>query len=154
MTKYNRPFRVADNRRPSPGYSLLRLQSDESLPPMVPGQFVSVRVDGGRHTFLRRPFSIHDVDADDRALELLVQVVGEGSARIAALQQEELDKIDKEQADDREKEAKKKADAEMAAEKKVADARKKFLEAEKNMRKAIADNRIAQAQKTADAENI
>ncbi len=86
MTKYNRIFRVADNSRPSPGYSLIRLQSDESLPPMVPGQFVSVRVDGGRNTFLRRPFSIHNVDTDDRALELLVQVVGEGSARIATLQ--------------------------------------------------------------------
>ncbi|MBP5612348.1 MAG: dihydroorotate dehydrogenase electron transfer subunit [Bacteroidales bacterium] len=86
MTKYNRIFHVTDNSRPGPGYSLLRLQNDDTLPPMVPGQFVSVRVDGGRRTFLRRPFSIHDVDADNRTLDLLVQVVGEGSARIAALQ--------------------------------------------------------------------
>ena len=41
---------------------LLRLQAEQSLPDMVSGQFVQVRVDGSPGTYLRRPISIHDMD--------------------------------------------------------------------------------------------
>lgn len=76
----------------------------------------------------------------------------EALARIADLQAEELARIDQQEADKRAEDAKKKAAAEEAAEKKVSDARKKYLEAERNLRKSIADERIAQAKKAADAE--
>ena len=66
-------------------------------------------------------------------------------ARIEKLQAEELAKIEMEEAE-------KRADTEMAAEKKVADARREFWEADKSLRKVIADERIAQARKAADAE--
>ena len=67
-------------------YVLLRLTQDEPLPSMFPGQFVEVRVDGGQHTFLRRPISINFVDRDRNELWLLVATVGEGTRWMATLQ--------------------------------------------------------------------
>ena len=63
---------------------LLRLRSEQSLPDIVPGQFVQVRVDGSPSTYLRRPISIHDVDFAKNEIALLVQQVGEGTRHLAA----------------------------------------------------------------------
>ena len=66
-------------------YVLLKLTSNEALPLMCPGQFVEVRVDGSPSTFLRRPISIHFIDAEQNELWLLVAVVGDGTRRMAEL---------------------------------------------------------------------
>lgn len=63
----------------------LKLQSNGALPTILPGQFVEVRVDGSPKTYLRRPISIHDVDAERHCIELLVAKVGEGSTLLTAL---------------------------------------------------------------------
>ncbi len=57
-----------------------------SLPPMKPGQFVEVRVDNAPNTYLRRPISVNWVDEAKNELWLLVQVVGEGTEKLAQLQ--------------------------------------------------------------------
>lgn len=62
---------------------LLRLRAAQTLPDIAPGQFVQVRVDGSPSTYLRRPISIHDVDASQNEIALLVQQVGEGTRRLA-----------------------------------------------------------------------
>ena len=69
---------------------LLRLRSEKALPGISPGQFVQVRVDGSPSTYLRRPISIHDVDFDKHELSLLVQLVGEGTKHLAAVNEGEL----------------------------------------------------------------
>lgn len=63
---------------------LLRLQSEQPLPEIAPGQFVQVRVEGSPSTYLRRPISIHDVDPAQRTVSLLVQMVGEGTLHLGA----------------------------------------------------------------------
>lgn len=63
---------------------LLRLRAETTLPDIVPGQFVQVRVDGSPSTYLRRPISIHDVDFGKNEIILLVQQVGEGTRHLAA----------------------------------------------------------------------
>ena len=63
---------------------LLRLQAEQTLPEILPGQFVQVRVDGSPSTYLRRPISIHDVDFKQNEITLLVQQVGEGTRHLAA----------------------------------------------------------------------
>ena len=68
---------------------LLRLRSEKALPEIFPGQFVQVRVDGSPSTYLRRPISIHDVDFDKHELSLLVQLVGEGTKHLAAVNEGE-----------------------------------------------------------------
>lgn len=65
--------------------SWLKLHSESDLPAILPGQFVEVRVDGSPKTYLRRPISIHDVDAENRCIELLVAKVGEGSTTLTML---------------------------------------------------------------------
>ena len=66
-------------------YALLRLTHENPLPPMLPGQFVEVRVDGSPGTFLRRPISINYVDEANNELWLLVATVGDGTRRLARL---------------------------------------------------------------------
>ena len=66
--------------------TLLRLRAGQALPETVPGQFAQVRVDGSPSTYLRRPISLHDVRAQQREIDLLVQQVGEGTRHLAKAQ--------------------------------------------------------------------
>jgi dihydroorotate dehydrogenase electron transfer subunit len=89
MKKFILDLTVKENRRLSDQYSLLILTSFEKLPEILPGQFAEVRVDGSSTTFLRRPFSIHYVDYELNELWLLIQVIGEGTKRLAELKDKE-----------------------------------------------------------------
>ena len=64
---------------------VLRHSHLSPMPPVAPGQFVEVRVDGEPGVMLRRPISVHDVDPDAGTLSLLVQVVGKGTRRLSQL---------------------------------------------------------------------
>lgn len=48
----------------------------------IPGQFVHIRAGAGEIPILRRPYSLYDADQD--TIDLLIAVVGRGSAAIAA----------------------------------------------------------------------
>jgi dihydroorotate dehydrogenase electron transfer subunit len=56
------------------------------MQPVAPGQFVEVLVEGSREVMLRRPISVHDVDEEAGTMTLLVQVVGNGTRKLAELQ--------------------------------------------------------------------
>lgn len=64
---------------------LLTLTASQQMPDMLPGQFVEVRIDNAPDVFLRRPISIHFFDPQKNLLYLMVQVVGKGTKRMAAL---------------------------------------------------------------------
>ena len=83
MKKYMLDMKVTENSRLHKNYCLLKLTSDEALPDMQPGQFVEVRVDNSPTTFLRRPISINYVDKATNELWLLIQLVGDGTRRMA-----------------------------------------------------------------------
>lgn len=85
MKKLVLDLNIKENRRLSDQYVLLVLNSDGKLPEMLPGQFVEVRVDGASTVFLRRAISIHFIDYLTNELSLLIQVVGEGTKRLAEL---------------------------------------------------------------------
>lgn len=61
--------------------SLLTLApaSGNELPEMLPGQFVNIRIDESKNTFLRRPISICDVNRVANELILYVKDAGEGT---------------------------------------------------------------------------
>lgn len=59
------------------------------LPPMMPGQFAQLRVDGSKETFLRRPISINFVDTKLNQIWFLVQLVGAGSRALGRLREGE-----------------------------------------------------------------
>lgn len=65
---------------------LLKLHDDaNSMPEVVAGQFVEVKVENSQKTFLRRPISINFVDYKENDLWLLVAVVGDGTKHISEL---------------------------------------------------------------------
>jgi len=84
MKKYEIDLQIRENLSLNSNYCLLKLTSDERLPEMKPGQFVEILVDGSPHTFLRRPISIHLVDKEANELWLLIQLVGDGTRRMAS----------------------------------------------------------------------
>lgn len=86
MKKYMLDLVVTAAEHVGPRHTLLRLTHSETLPPMQPGQFIEVRVDGSPTTFLRRPISINYVDKAANELWLLVAAVGEGTRHLASLQ--------------------------------------------------------------------
>ena len=84
MKKYLLDMKVTENVRLHSNYCLLKLTASTALPEMLPGQFVEVRVEGSPTTFLRRPISINYVDKERNELWLLVQMIGDGTRRMAA----------------------------------------------------------------------
>lgn len=85
MKKFMLDLVLKENLILSNQHVLLKLTSPDKLPEILPGQFAEVRVDGSSTTFLRRPLSIHFVDYDTNELWLLIQVIGEGTKRLASL---------------------------------------------------------------------
>ena len=83
MKKYMLNMKVTGNDRLHANYCLLRLTADQILPEMQPGQFVQVHVENSPTTFLRRPISINYVDREKNELWLLVQLVGDGTRKMA-----------------------------------------------------------------------
>lgn len=57
----------------------LTLQSEIVLPIINPGQFVNVEISKSPEIFLRRPFSVLDVDHKNKTFSLLVKILGRGS---------------------------------------------------------------------------
>lgn len=76
-------MKVTENSRLHKNYCLLKLTSTDDLPEMLPGQFVEVRVENSPTTFLRRPISINFVDQAKNELWLLIQLVGDGTRKMA-----------------------------------------------------------------------
>lgn len=76
-------FRIIERQQLGDQYFRLVLKHDGKMQPVVPGQFVEVLVEGSRDVMLRRPISVHDVS--DNTLTLLIQIVGNGTRRLAEL---------------------------------------------------------------------
>lgn len=83
MKKYMLDMKVTENSRLHKNYCLLKLTSDTALPEMIPGQFVEVLVDNSPTTFLRRPLSINYIDKATNEMWLLIQLIGDGTRRMA-----------------------------------------------------------------------
>lgn len=58
---------------------LLELQAKHKLSEIRPGQFVNILIKNSPATFLRRPFSIHDIDYSTNSITILIKTVGEGT---------------------------------------------------------------------------
>jgi dihydroorotate dehydrogenase electron transfer subunit len=67
-----------------PGVWLLRLHSPRIAAAGLPGQFVHIQCADGTDPLLRRPFSFCDIDTASGTYDLLFNVVGRGTAILAA----------------------------------------------------------------------
>lgn len=77
-------FTVKENQHLNADTFVLVLHSPE-LPEIKAGQFVNVKVEGSTSTFLRRPISVHNVNAENGLLYLLIKVAGNGTAKLSSL---------------------------------------------------------------------
>ena len=66
---------------------LLVMTDDKPLPACKPGQFAELRIDDTQGIILRRPISIHYIDVEKNEIGFLIQVVGEGTAKLAAVKE-------------------------------------------------------------------
>ena len=82
-----RDFTICSNTRLNDRNHLIKVTpvDNSPLPEMFPGQFVQILVSNSPHVFLRRPISINFVDEKQHEIWLLIQRVGEGTDKIAAL---------------------------------------------------------------------
>ncbi len=85
MAKRVEYFTVKNNTRLNSDIFILELTTAEQLPELKPGQFAQLKVEGSPDTFLRRPFSIHDVDYASNSIKMLIQIAGSGTRRLSRL---------------------------------------------------------------------
>jgi len=69
---------------------LVEIQSSKQLPVIQPGNFAEVRVDHSNEVFLRRPFSIYDVDYQNNTLTFYIKIIGKGTRVLSNLAEGDL----------------------------------------------------------------
>ncbi len=80
-------FDLISNKKLTGDYFILDLSSKSKLAEIFPGQFVQLRVDNDRNTFLRRPISVFDVDYEKNVISLLIKKVGAGTRAMSRLEE-------------------------------------------------------------------
>ncbi len=68
---------------------LIKLSSSAPLPVLKPGQFVNIEIKNTSEIFLRRPFSVFDVDYEQNTMSLIVKVLGRGSKKLTEIKEGE-----------------------------------------------------------------
>ncbi|WP_372772326.1 dihydroorotate dehydrogenase electron transfer subunit [Mangrovibacterium sp.] len=79
MKKTIQELLLVENKKLNHDNFRLVLQAENELPPIFPGQFVNVEIKKATEIFLRRPFSVLDVDPEKKQFSLLVKILGRGS---------------------------------------------------------------------------
>jgi len=82
-------FIVVENKALNSTNYLIQLASTEPLPEITPGQFVNVEIKNSNEIFLRRPFSIFDVDYTKNTISLIVKILGRGSKKLTQISKDE-----------------------------------------------------------------
>jgi len=85
MSKIIADHIVIENEKLSDDYSILTLQSPENLPQIYPGNFAELKTPDVEGVFLRRPFSIYDVNPDNRTISFFIKNIGKGTKSLVSL---------------------------------------------------------------------
>jgi dihydroorotate dehydrogenase electron transfer subunit len=75
-------FLLVENKQLNKDNFRLILQSPIPLSDIYPGQFTNVEIREAKEIFLRRPFSILDVNYQNQTVSLLIKVLGRGSKKL------------------------------------------------------------------------
>ena len=86
MKKRVEDLTIACNQHLEGDFILLELEAEGSLPEIIPGQFVEVKIEGSPNTFLRRPYSIFTVNYPKNTISLLIKIVGEGTLTLSRME--------------------------------------------------------------------
>ncbi len=75
-------FLLLENKQLNKDNFRLLLKSPQPVSDIFPGQFINVEIKDASEIFLRRPFSVLDVDYDAQTISLLVKILGRGSKKL------------------------------------------------------------------------
>ena len=84
--KFVHDFRVVGNTALNSTNFLIKIQTETKLPEITPGQFVNVEIKNSQEVFLRRPFSIFEVDYTDNSISMIIKILGRGSEKLTQVQ--------------------------------------------------------------------
>ena len=73
---------LIENKQLNKDNFLLKLKSPIAISDISPGQFVNIEIKEANEIFLRRPFSVLDVDYKNQTISLLVKILGKGSKKL------------------------------------------------------------------------
>jgi dihydroorotate dehydrogenase electron transfer subunit len=85
MRKVVENFTVLRNEEFNNSNFCLTLKSGLPLEPIRAGQFVNIEVPGNKDIFLRRPFSVFEVDYKCNTLSILIKILGRGSKSLTGM---------------------------------------------------------------------
>lgn len=85
MEKRIENLKVKKNIKLNSDSFVLVLESEKGIPAILPGQFAQLKVDRTPEVFLRRPFSIHDVDVVDSTISIFIKIIGKGTQALSDL---------------------------------------------------------------------
>ncbi|MDD4109087.1 MAG: dihydroorotate dehydrogenase electron transfer subunit [Prolixibacteraceae bacterium] len=83
--KYVDDFTVIEKRSLNSTNYLIKLLSPGMLPEIKPGQFVNISVNNCSDVFLRRPFSVFEVDYSSNTISVIIKILGRGSRRLTQI---------------------------------------------------------------------
>ena len=84
--KFVTEFEVVENTALNATNFLIKIKAPSGLPKLRPGQFVNVEVKNTNEIFLRRPFSIFEVDYNKNTLSMIIKILGRGSKILTKLE--------------------------------------------------------------------
>jgi dihydroorotate dehydrogenase electron transfer subunit len=83
-------FKILENKFLNEDSYLLVMEAPSELPEIFPGQFAQMRVDNSDDVFLRRPFSIHDVDYEKNTISIFIKIIGKGTKKLGDLKKGDI----------------------------------------------------------------
>lgn len=83
--KFVQNFFVLQNIALNTTNHLIKLKTEKSLPEIKPGQFVNIEIKYTDEIFLRRPFSVFEVDYNENIVSIIVKILGRGSKKLTEI---------------------------------------------------------------------
>lgn len=87
--KFVQDFQVVENTALNSTNYLIKLKAPIKLPRLKPGQFVNIEIKNSAEIFLRRPFSVFEVDEMNNTISLIVKILGRGSKKLTEISEGE-----------------------------------------------------------------
>ncbi|MCD4695796.1 MAG: dihydroorotate dehydrogenase electron transfer subunit [Bacteroidales bacterium] len=82
MKKVIADFEIIKTENPVKDNYIIHLKSPVDIPEIYPGNFAEIQIPDTRDVFLRRPFSILDVDYTNRIISFYIKSIGKGTKRL------------------------------------------------------------------------
>lgn len=82
MSKIVEDHQIVNIQYPIEGNYIITFKSPVEIPPIFPGNFAEIHIHNNPEVFLRRPFSILDVDYQKREISFYVKIIGKGTQQL------------------------------------------------------------------------